>query len=263
MFPNLSFFGLTLPSYTLMLCLGAAVFLALLLYKGKKEGLDKRELLFVGIFVLGCCVIGAKLLYALVTFLNSTYQVAVHFREGIAKGFIYLFSGFVYYGGVIGGLIGVRIYCRINASNIDRLFSAGFVGIPLMHAIGRIGCFLAGCCYGIEYEGFGAVTFPSSAANPVEVSRFPVQLLSAAVDLIIFAALSVIRRREKTAAALFGSYLLMYGTARLAVEFLRGDILRRVWGGLLTTQYLSSLAVGAGIWLLVRAKVRRSKIIGR
>ena len=130
------------------------------------------------------------------------------------------------------------------------------VALPLMHAFGRAGCFFAGCCYGVRCDGPLAVTFHSSPAAPNGVGLFPVQLLEAALNLVLFACFCAVFRSRARAARISctGLYLCAYAVIRFFVEFLRGDAARGLWLGLSTSQWCSIAALAAGIWLLLRRR---------
>ncbi|MDY4870296.1 MAG: prolipoprotein diacylglyceryl transferase, partial [Faecalicoccus sp.] len=120
---------------------------------------------------------GAKLLYILV----SLTEILTHMGQWI----YYVFSGFVFYGGLLGAIIGSVFYCREFHKDFYRQTNCLVPMIPLFHAFARIGCFFSGCCYGVESDILGIPTF-SIYANPVETNRIPVQLIEAGMETLFF-----------------------------------------------------------------------------
>lgn len=146
-------------------------------------------------------------------------------------------GGFVFYGGLILGgcfMLTLRFF-RPEAS-----FTAEqslLIALPLGHAIGRVGCFLAGCCY-------GKVSSASWAIHQHGVNRHPTQLYEALGLGILTLILSKLRHSKKD---LLSTYLLGYGSLRLVLEFLRGDEIRGSLWGYPPSQVLSLLFLGAGL----------------
>jgi phosphatidylglycerol:prolipoprotein diacylglycerol transferase len=141
--------------------------------------------------------------------------------------------------------------------------------LPFAHAFGRLGCFCAGCCYGIEYHGPFAVQFPFNEISPElsEVERFPVQLFEAFLNMICFGVLLFImmknikkkpEERKLKQGQLMGIYLTYYLIARTFLELLRGDSVRGKIGFLSTSQIISILLIPVAIYFLL---ARKRKVI--
>jgi phosphatidylglycerol:prolipoprotein diacylglycerol transferase len=153
-------------------------------------------------------------------------------------------------------LLFVYIYTKRQKMDTLLQFDILAVCIPLFHFFGRIGCFLGGCCYGIESEfGFTFTQSPIEFANGV--NRFPVQLLEAAVLLIIFLVLLQLFNREIQSGNLILLYFLFYGTARFFIEFLRDDFYRGIWGIFSTSQWISVALVTIAVFLLIARRAPR------
>ncbi len=171
-----------------------------------------------------CGFAGAFLLYIPVTY--SPRGLVSALRDGIFTG------GLVYYGGFIAGAAGALLFCRRMRWDSGRLSAVIVPCLPLAHAIGRVGCFLAGCCYGRASDGFLSVML-----SDLGIRVLPVQLFEAAGELVIFVIL--LMTLKKTGA--LKRYILLYAPLRFALEFLGGDAIR---GGFLwfsTSQWLSLL----------------------
>ncbi len=174
-----------------------------------------------------------------------------------------LFGGSVFYGGLIGGAVAALLTIRVKRLNLPLYADCLAPVIPLFHGIARVGCFLGGCCYGIE-SPFGFVAH-GNLYNPAvnDVRRFPVQLLEAACNLLLAGVLLLLWRRQDRHPALRGRlifvYLIAYACIRFADEFLRGDEIRGFLGALSTSQVIS-LAVLA--FSLVFLAVLRKRACG-
>lgn len=212
--------------------------------------------------ILAACVglgglAGAKILY----FIVSWGEIDVS-RLTDMKYLAYVMgSGFVFYGGLLGGLVSIAV-CQ-KAFHIDVLDFASFAVpcIPIVHGIGRIGCSLAGCCYGIPYSGFGAVTYTDSLAAPNGISLFPVQKTEAVCNLLIAAVLLIYiyRNRTKTRNSLL-LYLMLYAPVRFVLEYFRYDEERGFLLGVSISQWISIfLFVGALFCYIVRKRKKSIK----
>ena len=173
-------------------------------------------------------------------------------------------GGFVFYGGFIGGALGLFIY--VKQFKMDLGSFAGFyaVVLPLGHAIGRIGCFLGGCCYGIEYDGPFSYTYPEGVlkytTEPVGVPRFPVQLFEALCLFILFAVLIIIYYKvEKHNLICTITYALGYAVIRFSLEFLRGDVERGGIGPISTSQLISLIIFAIALTSLILTIVSEKK----
>ena len=127
--------------------------------------------------------------------------------------------------------------------------------LALGQTLGRLGCFLAGCCYGRPSDTPWAVTFTDQAClAPVNTPLHPTQLYSAFTNLAIFVILLIFSRRNKIAGRVFWTYVLLYGLTRSIIENLRGDFRgAEVFGLLSISQALGLTGVVVAIVMLARA----------
>ena len=180
---------------------------------------------------------GAKILFLIDFYGPGQFFKALGHMLLYPKSSGLISGGFVFYGGLIGGIAGYFPGVKIARCGLKTFLNTFAFAIPYVHAFGRIGCFCAGCCYGIEYHG------PLSAAG-----HFPVQLLEALL-LFAFAFMMmfiIIKKKQETKEGLlFLCYLLYYSIVRFFLEFLRGDEVRgRLGAGtfsLSTSQFISLL----------------------
>lgn len=249
--------GLTLPSYGLMGLLGAAaaaLYLFLTNRGGKAGRLPGDDLLHIGLLAGVGALVGAKLLH-LITMLPVLVRTRELWMAQPSLLLPLLQSGFVFYGGLLGGLFAVWLYCRRYA--VPLAIVAGLVtpAVPLFHAFGRVGCFLAGCCWGVPWHG--GVVFHESAGAPNGVALFPVQLVEAVCNLALFLLLAVLSRRLVEKWRVLPLYLGLYACLRFVLEFFRGDAARGGW--LLSTSQWVSLVILAslGVWAVWWSRAKR------
>ena len=166
----------TLHGYAVMIALGYIIGVGSCLLRAKKEGKNQDVITDISLVALIVGFLGGKLMYVIVNFkmfLKYPLQVL-----GL--------SGFVVYGGIILGLIGILIYSKIKKVAAFDYLDYMIPHIAIVQGFGRIGCFLAGCCYGIHYTGIGAITFHDSIMAPNGVSLFPVQILLSVANFVSF-----------------------------------------------------------------------------
>lgn len=249
--PYFTVFGREFAYYGILMMAGFIVAGAAAVFRGKKYGLPVFDTVSAACFAAGGGIIGAKLLCVI----TSIPQLA----EGAVKIADLLRGGFVFYGGLIGGICGILLYAGIFKLNFSEMFDVFAVSVPLGHAFGRVGCFLAGCCYGVEYSGALSVTYPQIYAQygtPAGVSLLPVQLIESFSLLVLYAALEILLYKSKKKGLTLSVYLICYPVLRFTLEFFRGDSVRGAWGGLSTSQWISLALFIAGICVLLYALFR-------
>jgi phosphatidylglycerol:prolipoprotein diacylglycerol transferase len=179
-------------------------------------------------------------------------------RTGAPLDVIRTGGGLVFYGAVPGGVLAAFLGARALGVPFAKTVDLSIPGIAAGHAIGRLGCFFGGCCYGVPHDGFPSVTFthPLAPAAHPPVPRHPVQLYeSAGLLALAFAfALVPIGRADGSRAL---AYVVAYAALRFSTEAIRGDVERGVWGPLSTSQLVSIALVAAGVPLLFRLRRAR------
>lgn len=233
----------TIYGYGLMIALGILSAYFLTEFRARKKGMPYEHLISL---VLWCILGGfgsAKLLFWL-----------TEWREIFNNpGFIFetLGDGFVVYGGILGGIIAGYVYCRIKGLNFRKFFDLVMPSVAIAQGFGRIGCFLAGCCYGKETESFWAVTFHNSSFAPNDIPLIPTQIYSSFLDFANASILFFLSGKLKTDGQTAAFYLIFYSIGRFAIEFLRGDLERGSIGVLSTSQFLSIFIFLTGISMLL------------
>jgi phosphatidylglycerol:prolipoprotein diacylglycerol transferase len=138
--------------------------------------------------------------------------------------YTYIFSksfGMSSLGGIIGGLLLLYVYTLISKKDYKYVLILFMPSIPLMYAIGKIGCFVAGCCYGIPYNGIGHVTYHNSLVAPLDVNLFPIQIVETIVFLLIFIYVVSRYYKNKFSIKLVMKEIIICGIAKLLLDFLR------------------------------------------
>lgn len=254
MFPRLFHIGnFNLPTYGLLVSLGVLVGLWISVRNSAKQGIDPENAWNFGILVVLSGIVGAKILYII----NDWSTYVAHPREIFSLSTLQ--AGGVFSGGLIGALIAAVWFIRKH--HMPPLATCdGFApGLALGHAIGRIGCFAAGCCYGKPTTHFWGVTFTNPLASalvgtPLGVPLEPTQLFESAVELANFFILMWMLKRKKFDGQIFAAYVILYGVARYFLEFIRDDPGRgSVFGGIMTGTQLISICLvilGGFIWWL-------------
>jgi len=272
MLPSIDLGFIELPLYGLMFLIGFVLAVLMIRRIAPKTGVGKDDALFASIYGVIGLLIGAKVLYFItkVPGIIKNFDIIVDmFRknEGSTWSLIEYFlmdwfGGMVFYGGLIGFCFGVWRYCahfKVNLFNIADLYTPF---LPFAHAFGRIGCFCAGCCYGVEYHGFLSVQFPYNEISPElsEVPRLPVQLIEAGLNFVCFGILLYLmlknvrlpeEKRWLKKGQLLGFYLTYYLVIRTVLEFFRGDSVRGSVGFLSTSQIISLLLIPAAIYFIL------------
>lgn len=256
MYPFINVFGISIPTYGLCFSLGLLLALLISYIRIKKAGLNVDKFLNLAVIVIFTGMICAYLLYIFVTYPISEI---IH---SITSGSFAVFKelGLVFYGGLIGGVVSGVIYCvRAKLRFFD--YAAVIVPvIPLAHAVGRIGCFLAGCCFGKVVDTPISVYYSHPAGGaPTGVPVFPIQLVEAALNLIIFAILLIYTRRSLKKYSVLPLYLGLYSIVRFGVEFGRADEFRGIWLGLSTSQWISILLLIASVVLFIVFNLREKR----
>ena len=235
MLPFVTILGRSLPMYGLLGLLGFLLGLLFVILRAPRFSLSRDDAAYIYVFAALGALAGAKLLY-LLTVLPRLAELV---RSGAGAGALlaYVSGGFVFLGAVPGGLAAARLAARAYRVRLADFMPLLVPALALVAALGRVGCFCAGCCYGVECDSPVSVVFPAaSLAAPPGVPRLPVQLFEAAVQLALL-WFTAGPRRARFAAEF---YLACYCPARFLLEFFRGDEARGALWGLSTSQWLSA-----------------------
>jgi len=242
MLPSFSVFGLTIPMYGVLSASGMLAAFVLLALTRKYTRFSEDHVLSVIIWAVISGFLGAKILYWLVEWKQVVADPSFLLRT--------LREGFVFYGSLIGGLIGVGIYAARKKLPFFAFTDYTIPGLVLGQAFGRVGCHFAGCCYGMECETPISVVFPAGGAAPAGIPLLPTQLMEAAFLALLTILLIVLLKKKKPFGTVSGWYMVLYGAWRFAIEFFRSDE-RGFVGALSTSQFISIFVFAGGAMLLV------------
>jgi phosphatidylglycerol:prolipoprotein diacylglycerol transferase len=243
------------PIYTYGLLLAVAYLLGLqfALVRARARGLDANRIMDLGIWIIVSALVGAKVMLLVV----ERDKVSMEPAE-----LLNLFrSAGVFYGGLIAAVVVALWYLRRHRMPMWAVTDVFAPGIALGHVVGRLGCLLAGCCFGRPTSVPWAITFndPLAAQNagtPLGIPLHPTQLYEAGAELLILGVLLLLERRGRPfPGRTFWTYMLLYGISRFIVEFYRGDP-RGVVGAFSTSQFVSLLIVPLSIVMLIALRRR-------
>ena len=253
MFPQVFSIGqFALPTYGLLVSLGFLTGLWVTARLARRAGLNTELIVNVGVYSVLAGLVGAKLLMFAVDL--------DYYRRNPGEIFSLstLQAGGVFYGGVLLALATAMLYLRRKGLPALATADVFAPGVALGHAIGRLGCFAAGCCWGIETRLPWAVTFTNPTAErlvgvPLGRPLHPTQLYEALSEAVIFLILWRRFLKEHRPGELLGLYLVLYSTVRFLIEFARAHLQPNPWGGPLSAiQWIALALIGAGIWSLKR-----------
>jgi phosphatidylglycerol:prolipoprotein diacylglycerol transferase len=162
-------------------------------------------------------------------------------------------GGLVWYGGLAGGLLALVLFVSRRKLSFLRVTDQVVPAVALGHAIGRLGCFANGCCYGRPTTSWWGVVFPGHATAVV-----PTQLIESVGLVVLFVMLRIFQKPAvlQRSGTLFGIYLIGYGGLRWTIEWWRGDQ-PHLWYGLTLAQLVSLGLVIVGMWYAANLSFRR------
>lgn len=249
MHPYFSIFGYSIPSYGEIIVLGVIVSNALA-YLYKRKTLNFDDLILIEAYALLGAILGGKLFYVLVNFENLDFEKLsdLNYLKSLIT------SGFVFLGGLLGAMLTEVLGCKLHKIKLQEYLPLLAVFVPLVHAFGRLGCFMAGCCYGVPCNGVLSVTYHQSAIAPNDTPLLAIQLIEAFVLIMISMTIYVLNRYQNFRVHAFAYYLIMYSIARIAIENYRYDDGQRgIYFYLSTSQWLSILIIMVTIVYLIKS----------
>lgn len=219
---------LTVHGYGLMVGIGVVTALFVGDYRAKKRGLN------------GDLIYGMTFLAVILGFLCARVLfIITEWKDFLQNPMSYITgNGFVVFGGIIGGVLTMYGYCKWKKVKFLDYYDLMVPSVALAQGLGRIGCFLAGCCYGKETDSPFGIVFHNSQFAPNNVKLVPTQLMMSAGDFVIAAILLWYARKDRTKGKIGTMYLILYSIGRFIIEFFRNDD-RGAIGVLSTSQFIS------------------------
>lgn len=249
MYPIIKLGAGEIGTYGLCIVIGGIFAAILALFNSKYSKLNKFDVFELCALIIAGAMIGAKLLYVVVGWdqimdMFDRYGVNNETLLNLFKG------GYVFYGGFFGGLAAILLYSRSRYARCQKITSVHYLmtiapAIPLAHAFGRIGCFMAGCCYGVPSEKYG-IAFTNAIGGVNGVKLFPVQLLESALLFVLALIMEIWMIKSKRRHCVIYIYLLVYPVIRIITEQFRYDGERGIYFGLSTSTWISIAIFAAG-----------------
>jgi len=242
MFPILFKIGpFTLHTYGLLVALGFMAGIILAIRNGKREGIAKEKILDIGFYTLIAAILGSRLFYVLVEY--------KYFIDNPADIFKIWEGGLVFYGGVFFAIPVVLFYFKKHALPILKSLDLFAPSLAIGHAIGRLGCFSAGCCHGKPTNLPWGITFTDPHSLAIRgIPLHPTQLYEFGTEFGTFIFLMFLRRHKQFDGQIIWMYVLLYSAARFIIEFFRGDSARGfIYNGFSVAQGISVVLFIAAI----------------
>lgn len=258
MFPYFEVLGRQIGSYSICALVGLLLCGVVACKLAVRFKVAYEDVILLMVVIGVSLLIGGHVLFGI----TNTNKLIALFQNASSYNFkqilTYLgmcFGGMVYYGGFLGGCVGLLIYTKYNKIVERKIaFDLFAVCVPLFHVFGRIGCFFSGCCYGMESR-FGFVIHGNTLIPEInDVRRLPVPLIEAVCNLVIFFILLRLFKKGKENGKMIFYYMLIYPVVRFVLEFFRGDAIRGFLFGLSTSQWISIGLFVVAVWKLFLSK---------
>jgi phosphatidylglycerol---prolipoprotein diacylglyceryl transferase len=247
-YPKLFHLGnFSIPTYGVLVALGFVAGLMVAVRLARKADLPAEKISNLAVYCALAGIAGAKLFMFLFDWQFYSQNPGEIFSLATLQ------AAGVYHGGFLAALLFAFFYIRAQKLPLALTMDCFAPGIALGHAIGRLGCFAAGCCWGKECHLPWAVTFHSTeAANvPIGVPLHPAQLYESAANLALFLFLYRVFGVRHRSGVVISLYLILYGAIRFIIEFFRFHEQSLVLG-LSLTQWISIGLIGLGAGILLR-----------
>ena len=202
-------------TYGVLVAAGFLLGLLLAARRARSAGIAAEQISDLGVWLIITGMGGAKLFH--IVFFWHEFIAGWH-----ATGWLSLREGFVFYGGFIGACLVTIVFASRHRLSLWKLADAMAPSVALGHALGRLGCFFNGCCFGKPCTLPWAITFPAGHVMH-GIPVHPTQLYEVAGNLALFAGLSLFYRRKRFDGQVWWLYVLLYGVLRFTIEFWRGD----------------------------------------
>lgn len=243
---------ITVYGYGVMIALGILVAYKVILYRAAKLNIGQSHIQNLLVIGLTGGFAGAKLLYWITQINNIADDPGILLNVS---------QGFVVYGGIIGGIAAGYVYCRKKKINFLQHLDLFVPSLALAQGFGRIGCLLAGCCYGEETHSWVGITFQHSEFAPNDVKLVPTQIMESVLSFSLFFVLLYLAQKNRPShGVIAGLYLVVYSLGRFGIEFFRGDLIRGQFGVFATSQWIAvGVVVLTCLTILIKLKMSARK----
>lgn len=249
-----------LPSYGVLFALGVTLAWIWFARRARKLDMPDETIFNLTFYSLVGGIVGAKLLLVIVDW--QDYVADPRLLLGTIR------TAGVLVGGVVTGALVFVLYARRNGLPLLRLADAVVAPLALAQALGRFGCFAAGCCYGKVCDPSHPLAVQFTHPSAIAAARFAnqpliaTQLVEALSDLVLVAILTIAwRRRLRPEGTVLWLYVTLYSIVRFTIEFYRGDIDRGLYfdGALSTSQLFAIAGMVVGVAMLVGSRLRAGR----
>jgi phosphatidylglycerol:prolipoprotein diacylglycerol transferase len=240
MFPYIHVFSIIIPAYGVMLILGAIAAVGVGMYQCRYYKYPRADAFSIACIAFACGIAGAVLFRPVTKIPDIIINWEKYSKIPLGEFLSWFIGELVFYGGLIGGFIAVLIYCRRFKTSLLQITDIFAPALPIGHAIGRVGCLLAGCCYGVEVSHSHpfAIMYPvrtdgfEALGAPTGVPLLAIPLIEAAGNIIIAAIIMLFQRKHKVSGRGVAVYGILYSIQRFILEYYRGDLVRGVYGSI-------------------------------
>ncbi|MEP5611567.1 MAG: prolipoprotein diacylglyceryl transferase [Cyclobacteriaceae bacterium] len=251
MHPELFSIGdFTIHSYGFMIMVGASLAFFYMSHAAKKDlGIEREKIQNLAILIIISAFVGGKLFFYLENpgfYFDSISNLKKNFR-----------TGFVFYGSLLFVIPVAVWYFKKEKWPVWAMLDRLAITACILHGIGRLGCFFAGCCHGIESDLPWAVTFSHLASQaPLNTALHPTQLYSSTLIFSILTLLLMLKRHNRFEGQLFFIYIILYATGRSLIEIFRGDEARGfiIEDVLSHSQFISIIVISVAVWAYLKFK---------
>lgn len=246
--------GFKIHTYGVFIALGFLTGIILALREARRVGEKPERILDLAFYLIITAIVGSRLLYIIIYY--------EYFMERPLEMIKVWNGGLIYYGGFIPALLIGIWYVRKNRLSIWKTADIMAPSIAIGQALGRLGCFSAGCCYGKEATLPWAVTFsnPDSLAR-LNVPLHPTQLYSSLNAFSIFLILTAVKRFKKFDGLLICLYMLLYSITRSIIEVFRGDDRGFIIGGVLSASQFIGIILGiTSVFMLLYLRAKHNRL---
>lgn len=245
------FGGITIYSYGVMVAIGFLAGILWVTYESKRLGQDPSKAMDFVFYMILAGMVGSRI-----------FHIAISERDAFMQNPLMFFKvwqgGLVFYGGFVAAFIFGIIYTRKHKMPLLLTCDISAPAVSIGHALGRVGCLLAGCCYGrtLDAHSWYGIIFPNRPHTiaPSGVELFPTQLMEVVGEVVIFSILMLVRRYKRFDGQVMATYLVLYSILRSFNEYFRGDSVRGFlidpW--LSTSQFISIIIFAVGLYIYIK-----------